>query len=247
VDDVPVAYDVLHKLTAAMYLPVVDNLVTKLAEPEYDQVLRFLHLKPVKSKEVSPGLDGLEKGSLKVWGPLLSYLFIHEIGYIAGVSQPAEVSRSWIDEWLLGKIITRALMDLGLDEGEAWSDVSLVKIMTAHQGWWKPADEKSEALDPYTLLQTWLKDSEIQRWIGVNRYQGILWYNKESFEALVWWFFVGAILDILAEGPVGHDRSPEAEAQIMQRIDRSFALVQRLLEAEAASAYQLDKLLDGAM
>jgi hypothetical protein len=122
--------------------------------------------------------------------------------------------------------------------------VSLIKIMTAHQGWWKPADEKSEALDSNTLLRTWLKDSEVQRWIGVNRYQGILWYNKESFEMLVWWLFVGAMVDILAEGPVGHDRSPEAEANIIKRIDDSFSLIRRLLVAESASDYQLDKLLD---
>jgi hypothetical protein len=90
-----------------------------------------------------------------------------------------------------------------------------------------------------------LKDSEVQRWMGINRYQGILWYNKESFEALVWWFFVGAVVDILAEAPMGQDKSPEEEAQVLQRIDKSFALVKRMLEAESASAYQLDKLLDG--
>ena len=245
VDDVSIAYEVLHKLTAALYLPVVDNLVPKLAEPEYRPILSFLNLKPVTGKqEPAPGIKGLEEGSLSVWGPLMSYLFTHEIGYVAGVEQPAEVSRSWIDEWLLGKIIARALIDLGLDEDGAWSNVSLVKILTAHQGWWKPAVEKGPALEPYALLQTLLKDSEVQRWAGINRYQGILYYNKESFEALVWWFFVGAVLDILAEAPVGHEKSPEEEERLMRAIQAFFVMVQKLLEAEKDSNYQVERLLE---
>jgi hypothetical protein len=53
---------------------------------------------------------GLAEGSVSVWGPLLSYLS-HAIGRVAGVEQPAEVSRAGSMNGF-GKIIARALMDL---------------------------------------------------------------------------------------------------------------------------------------
>jgi hypothetical protein len=176
---------------------------------------------------------------------MLGYLFVHALGEVSGAEQPAEISRSWIDEWLLGKIIARALVDWGLDEGEAWSDVSLVKILTANQGWWKAFSKKpGTTAELYLFLQGLLKDSEVQRWIGVNRYQGTLWYNKESFEGLVWWLFVGAILDILAEAPATHEKTPEEEEELVRAIKTCFQVVEKLFEAEAVSNFQVEKLLE---
>ena len=241
-DNAQIAYEILHKLTAAMYLPVLESLVPALAQPENEPVLQYLHLEP-PSGETAEDLIGLTDGNREVWGPLLCYLFTHALGKVSGSNEAAEISRSWIDEWLFGKIIARALMDLGMDEGAAWRCVSLVKILTTHQGWWKSILSDHEALSgTQVFLQNMLKDNEVQRWIGVNRYQGILWYNQESFEGLVWWFYTGAVIDILAEAPVGYEKSPEEEARLAQRIWTCYQVVTQLQMAEMASDYQLEKL-----
>ena len=52
-----------------------------------------------------------------------------------------EISRSWIDEWLLNKIIATALADLGLDERSAWQSIHLVKLLVSHENWWEEAGE----------------------------------------------------------------------------------------------------------
>ena len=236
-DEVEPAYEVLSKLTAALYLPVLEDLLPSLAQTEYRPILRYLHLDPA---EEAPGLKGLPEGEARLWGSLLCYLFTHLLGEVTGSPEAPEVSRSWMDEWLFSKIIVRALGDLGVEEGETQRAISLIKILTAHQGWHSPFPQ------PHALLQNWLKDSEVQRWIGVNRYQGILWYNKESFEALLWWFFVTSLLDLLAEAPVGHEKTPEEEARLVQTIKEIHVLIEKLLEAEAASDYQVEKLLAAA-
>jgi hypothetical protein len=76
-----------------------------------------------------------------------------------------------------------------------------------------------------------LADEDVRRYIGVNRYQSVLWFSKERFEDLLWWLRLAAT--ILAHG------QSDAEARIA-RIDE---LLQRLARAAADSEYQLEQLM----
>jgi hypothetical protein len=171
-----------------------------------------------------------------VWGPLLSWLFTSRLGKITGEEEYAEQSRSWIDEWLLGKIIARTLGEMGLDEGAAARCVSLVRILTSQQAWFDPdlpADEQA-----YLALEAWLKDDEVQHFIKVNRHEGVLWFNKESFEELLWWMYTVAMIDLqgLSRLAVLEDSVTEA----------CFEVIQRLMDAEAKSGYQIEKMVEAA-
>jgi len=44
-----------------------------------------------------------------------------------------------------------------------------------------PASEPNRA---YQVLQSLLRDNEVQRFLQVNRYQDVLWFNGEAFEEL---------------------------------------------------------------
>jgi hypothetical protein len=163
-----------------------------------------------------------------VWGTLLSWLFTSRLGQITGEEDEGEQSRTWIDEWLLGKIIARTLGEMGLDEGSAARCVSLVRILASHQDWFDP---RIPAKEQATIaLRAWLKDSEVQSFIQVNRYQGLLWFNQESFEELLWWMYTAAIINL-----PGLKYLADREA--------CFKVIRRLLDAEAQSGYQIEKLL----
>ncbi len=63
----------------------------------------------------------------ELWGTLFSWVFVHSLGRIVSDDDAAATTRSWIDEWLLGRLIARVLHDLGLEEHKAekackWSD-----------------------------------------------------------------------------------------------------------------------------
>jgi glycosidase len=162
------------------------------------------------------------------WGAAVSWVFVHALGRVAGQEDAAGLSRSWVDELLLGKSIERALRDAGGDQGAAARAVSAVKIAVSEQGWGAgPADARK-------LLAGLLADDEVRRFIGVNRYQGVLWFNRERFEELLWWLLLAAAVPALAGG---EGDGPIASAT---------GAVAQLTEAARASGYQLEKLLASA-
>lgn len=184
-------------------------------------------------------IENLKQGEAQTWGVLIAWLTNHRLGEIqlsenTPVEQAIETSRSWIDEWLLGKFITSALQDLEVEAGNAWRAVGLVKLLTGHQAWFSTNKDHPQAA--YQVLQSWLQDSEVQQYLGVNRYQGVLWFNKESFETWLWWMFAVALIQIRAE----HGEAGGAQ------IVACYQIILTLLAAQKESRFQLDKLLEAA-
>ena len=64
----------------------------------------------------------------------------------------------------------------------------------------------------------------------------ILWFNKEAFEELIWWLFILAIVEIIA------DKS-YVEVEAIDKIISCYEIIEKLLEAGGKSEYKLEKLL----
>jgi hypothetical protein len=167
------------------------------------------------------------------WGTLLGWLFTHALGKVVDGVDFEQVSRTWIDAWLLGKIIAGALQDLGLDEGAAWYAVETIKVLTSHQRWFQvrsPVEQQAHG-----VIESWMKDDDVRRILQVNRYQGVLWFNKEAFERLLWWMLLLAAVAMDVE-PL----RPQAEEEFRMAHD----VVGVLLEAARESGYQVEALLE---
>jgi len=147
-----IAREITQKLEVFLRLPVISN--------------RF------------PWMDAKDVPGAKLW-TFLSWLFIHALGKIVNQKDFAGVSRSWIDEWRLGRSIAEVLAGLGLDQEAAWRAVALTKLLTTHQRWF----EEKRACQ---VLESLLKDNEVQQFLQVNRYNDILWFNNEAFDDLLW-------------------------------------------------------------
>jgi hypothetical protein len=120
-----------------------------------------------------------------------------------------------------------------LDNDRAWRLVSTIKLLTSQQSWY----ESLAALPALQVMQTWLKDSDIQSYLQVNRYKGVLWFNKEAFESFLWWMMFLAIIKITA--------SPDSSAaQVVEQVLGCYDIIQQLQKAEEESGYQVDKLLE---
>jgi hypothetical protein len=213
------------KLSACMQLPSFET-GTKAGQ------LRLPSLTSHKKKTGRRHLRSLEF----TWAALLSWLLVHALGKIMNETDHAQHSRSWIDEWLLGKLLVPTLQELGLAEGEAWRCIALVKILTSHQEWFEPQDGQP----PTTrgILVRLLTDREVQEYLQVNRHQGVLWYNAESFDELIAGLRIVAAVDALAAAK---------QKEIRQRlVDRS-ELINRIEEAGERSGYQIEQLLELSM
>jgi glycosidase len=214
-DEMTIAREVRHKLEAILCLPIITS--------------RFSRLQPKGAKEAAEYLHKKLTDSIYIWATLFSWLFVHALGKSVSQTDFAEQSRSWIVEWRLGKTIAEVLTELGWDEATTWRPVTLIKILTNHQGWFS---EKAV----HQVMEKLLKDSEVQQFLQINRYNDILWFNKEAFEELIWWLMlVSAIVN-------GFDPFRPVK-ELMKAFERCWSMIQSLQEAEQKSEYQVEKLL----
>jgi glycosidase len=206
------------QLTTFLELPVLTSRYRLPGSKKYTNALVF-----IKSK--------LSRQPAH-WGTLIGWLFVHDLGKIACTEEYEDQSRTWIDEWLLGRIIEKTIHDLGQDEAKSWQCVNTIKLLTTHQRWYAGIG----ALTVYQILESWLLDTEIQQFIGINRYKGILWFSKEGFESLLWWMMFLAVIQSISEEKTSSD--------VVERIIACYDIVDTLRKAENASEFQLEKLLE---
>ncbi len=191
-------------------------------------------------REVSAAGDANDRNALRdglpadvaSWLAGLVWLFVSRIGATLTDTDESAAGRSLLDEWRLSVLIADALRQIGLDDGATARALALVKTLMSHQRWFD-ALSTNTAGDAHLLAQALFSDADARAYLGVNRYDGILWFNKESFDGLMGWLTALAWLD------QADPDMPETRA----RIERAGEVIQALRRAEQASGYQVDKLL----
>jgi hypothetical protein len=221
-DEMTVTREVRCKLEAILYLPIITS--------------RFPRLQPKGVKAAAEYLHKKLTDSPYTWVTLFSWLFVHALGKAVSQRSSVEQSRSWIDEWRLGKTISDVLEELGLDDETTWRAVILVKLLTSHQRWFevKPPDQKQTS----AILESLFKDDEVQQFLQVNRYDDIWWFNKEAFEELLWWLLLIAAVEI------GSDPLRPIN-EVVKELNGCYSMIQTWQKAEEQSEYQVEKLMEG--
>ncbi len=175
----------------------------------------------------------IRRDDLAFWGVLLGWWSVHSLGRVLAGPAPQVQSRAWIDEWLLGRAIAQALGELGLDQAAAWHSVAVIRILTSHANWCETED--GGETNAGRVVQAWLEDEEVRAFIQVNRYDSVLWFNKEGFDELLRWMFAAAAVGICASRPTA--------TQLARKLAAAYAVIDKLAEAEAASGFRVEALL----
>ena len=217
-----IANEIYRELKALLQIPVLETLFPLPESRRYKSAIKYL-------KTVIPD-------NPFIWGSMLAWVILHPLGKLVHDTGFDERSRSWIDEWMLSKIIKDAICGLGLDESAGVQSIIVIKFLITHQNWF---DAKSrERQFSYHLLESMFKDSEVRQYLQVNLYNDILWFNKEAFEYLLCFLFLTGVVKITAS-PL-HPSTKTAE-----RISELYKIIQQLHKAEEKSEYQVEKLLKG--
>jgi len=222
-------------LYASLYLPNFQDRFPLPRSRNYQQLMEYLHAGNFKT---SPW----KNGDTYAWSVVLGWLFTSALGKIISEVGYEEISRSWMDEWMLNKIIASSLNDLGLDERSDWRAVTLIKLLTSHHAWWRLIDihqSKGQKGAAYNILTSILSDSDALVYLGVNRYQDVLWFNKESFEDLLWWLMVIASVEI-SSSHMARDDTKIVDKSLLP----CYQVISSLLISAQESGYKLEKLLD---
>ena len=222
-DEIAIARGLRRELEAILQLPVLTS--------------RYPLSRSRKYKSASALVEGHLDDDLLAWGTLLGWLFTHALGRVIDSEGYEQQSCSWLDELLLGKLVAAALQDLGLDEVAAWHSVGLIKILISHPHWFEIDASKKERT--YQILVSWLRDRQVQQFLQVNRYRGVLWFNHEAFGELLAWMLTLATVEISA----GPELEPEA---VPRQIVACYDILYKLHRAEKESGYQVVELMEAA-
>jgi hypothetical protein len=219
--EMPIVQEIRRKLEAILYLPIITSRYPRLRPKGVKATAEYLHKKMTDSPYTR--------------ATLLGWLFVHVLGKVVAPGNFARQSHTWIDEWRLGKTTFHVLRDLGLEETAAWSSLTIIKWLTGHQTWFeeKPSDQKKA----YAILESLLRDSDVQEFLRINQYNDILWYNKEAFEEMLWWLMMVAALTI------GSDSLRSVNA-VVEDIQRCYTMIKTWQKAGEKSEYQIEKLLE---
>jgi len=185
----------------------------------------------------------------RLWGTLFGWVFTARLGQAVS-TDPAEAKslvRGWMDEWLLGKQMMAGLQGLGLGAFEAAQAVTLVKALIPHRDWYEVSSKKRATPEmrtekrAYRLLSKLLQDPDVQQALGVNRYEDVLWYNREGFDALLTALFAVAVTDI-TNGAITRD--PDVKrSRVAKMIKKRASVIKKLRKADRKSDYEVERLL----
>ena len=220
-DPAPILEQLSIELEASLKLRLIDERFPLPGSTAYHEALANI-------------LERLDDDHFPEWVAWISFLFLRNMGRLSGDAQPAAVTRSWIDEWQLGKSLHETALGLGLDAPTASRVVARLKLLSATQDAFNQCGKQPLA----EMVQSWLADGEVRSFVGVNRYKDILWFNREAFEEWVGWVELMSAFDSLTD--------PNAGASLfVERLLICQEMRKKLLKAARASGYQVEKLLAG--
>lgn len=216
---------------------ITSELIGKLSALLQVLVLgkRFLLPRSRKYKAAQALVHSTLDGDESAWGVMLGWLFTHQLGRIVSDDNYVQVSRGWMDEWMLDKLLAQAMQGVGASEERARHGAELVKVLIGQQKWYSV--EGSKKRKPLRVLQSWLGDLEVQQLLGVNRYQGVLWFNKEAFEQFAGWMMALAAVEISADPQF-------EEGRIVEQIVAAYEIIKKLIASAEKAEYQVERLLD---
>lgn len=171
----------------------------------------------------------------EVWGALFGWVFTHALGGLVNAEAAAEISRDWFDAWLLRKPVAQALEGLGVADDARERTVATVRLLLTAPDWMFGDAAASHGLgdDLPTMLRRALAHRDVHAYLGVNRYEGVLWYNREAFGRWLWWMLCIVAL-----------RRPELGDDFAATLAATYGWMVQLQIAEETSGYQVARLLE---
>lgn len=206
-------------LELVLSIPTLEKLYPFPGSAVYRQAIKYL--------------QGGLSGNNDRWMVLLGWVFLHKLGWLTAQEQPELQSLAWMDEWQFGKQLTNLYSSMGLDDLRVNRMMNSIRILVNQQRWFK----KFTDADPAQMARIWFSDVDIQRFLGVNRYQDTLWFNKESFREFIWWMNLLAVLECGSE----QNASATTMVEIILTLQK---LYKTLLNAEKKSKYQVNLLIN---
>jgi glycosidase len=163
--------------------------------------------------------------------PIIFWSFLSPLSI---VPQPDEQKNEQVihlvDEWKLGKMIRKSIEDLGFSNEESSQIWSNTKLLIKLQNWEDELNDTSASI----LVNSWFTDPFIQEYLGINSYDGVLWYQGEAFAELEDCLFIVSCIHQQQSLPGKQEDQIPTSAEMF---------LKKLHQAAEKSHYRVEQLL----
>ena len=156
-----------------------------------------------------------------IWGTLLAWCALEALGRACDPADPDRAAVRLFESLRLREPMADAFAVLGLEGEQRWRAAARVRAAFAHAVW---APGAAPLAARPAAAYAWLDDPDVAWLIDKHEYEGAHYFRKESFERMVWWMALRALLAIAA--------APRPDLEAARALERS--LTERLRAAEAA-------------
>ncbi|MDZ4160074.1 MAG: hypothetical protein U1B80_09830, partial [Anaerolineaceae bacterium] len=216
---------------------ILNNLETQLQAALTLPILAA-QLKPPVSKPVKAAARDLTtflSHDSNRWLVLFAWVFLHNLGKAAAAQDFERQTLSWLDEWQFGSAYAKLCQRLGLEETQTRQLTAALRVLISQQDWRR----RLRGLTLRQMLEHWLSDTEVQRFLQINRFDDALWFNHEAFVEFTGWMAIASALDLPTHAGIqtaGYSDQLKVTREIMQK----------LLAAGQTSGYLVSQLLAAA-
>jgi glycosidase len=212
--------EIITGLQSILNLPNLDKHAPSPLAHTYQKALQ----------EISAGLEKDAKERMLI---LFGWVFLHNIGKMAGARDFENLTQSWMDEWRLGKILAEAFENLDeIDADKAWHMVNTIRMLVGAQNWLNEVEKESL----FKAFEGHLTKNDVRWFLGINRHKGVLWFNQESFDYYIWWIYLISVIKLRADTQL-------SKTEVMEKTLYAYEDLLLLREAESKSGYRVAKLL----
>jgi len=165
---------------------------------------------------------------------LTVWLAVRDLGRMQDQNYAGMISLSWLDEFLLGKLIIQVLKNCGLDDGEAHRQLQLIKTLILMPDWFKQAEQ-----NPGAALSALFQHEISRQFLQVNWYQDVVYFNYESLSTLLAGFVSSSLMS-LSDGMVKDSK------QKKKTLDKMNDLLSFFIKTAHDQGYRVYPMIEAA-
>lgn len=206
-------------LTSATRLPGLEGQFSTLWPDEVRSVL------PSTAPTVS---------AAAIWCSVFAWAAMEALGTVQNPDDCEQAATELFDTLRLRAPLAEMLERCGLAGEARWQAAARVRAAFADISW-APLEEVAPSRRLSVAPLTWLHDPDIRWLLGVHEHEGVRYFNKESFERLLWWMAFRPLLHIAA--------SPEPDMTAVVALERR---LQARTKMAIDAGYRVEALLEPA-
>lgn len=209
---------------------IVDALITILQIPFLGEKFSAPGTEQIQ-KKIKSLVDGTQNSPTR-WFTLIAWALLGKIGNLASDHKPIISTMAWLEDWELDQPLMEKLRIVGVSEQDVQMFRSILRVSILYQDW----VEQYRNISIEELLESLFTSLDIRRFLKVNYFEDILWYDRDAFEELLWWL---QVIPLIKEKTRSFSNLTSLAESFLQ-VDE---IIKKIRNRHTKSQCQVDKLL----